>query len=349
MKAASNSRFLKPGDNHPYAPESLEDTASHYGITKSRLLQWVDEGLPLLNNNTIDSFNACNWITWNRLNDAPALARRWKSYLAWFQPFISNQERSRTYRCTRTHTLYLPAQTHSTIKWALPTPMNNTHQHLEHCDLFRGVDSNTCDHTTYQEVSSTTPRKSYTVESNCTVHVNAFIKTAPTIKTKLRELLEPFLHEFIYGYRHHQHDDGGIPEKRMDGSCLDCALTAQSILEEHGWASTLCGGIIASTALANPHFWLEVTDGSKTTYVDPSLPCIARMLGAETEPWMSAYIGGVDARRVWLSKGPSQFACTPHSQFISAATGTAEVDGINAWHCIDWVCGECSWQFNSTQ
>jgi hypothetical protein len=23
------------------------------------------------------------------------------------------------------------------------------------------------------------------------------------------------------------------------------------------------------------------------------------------------------------------------------------VDGINAWPCLDWVCGECTWSFGS--
>jgi hypothetical protein len=77
--------------------------------------------------------------------------------------------------------------------------------------------------------------------------------------------------------------------------------------------------------------------------VDPSLPAIARMLGADWRSVARAYAGGCDARRVQLSPQPISEAIGGPT--VASLIGEATVDGVNAWACIDWVCGDCSAEF----
>ena len=101
----------------------------------------------------------------------------------------------------------------------------------------------------------------------------------------------------------------------------------------------------ARTGLATPHVWLEVADADSTwTPVDPSLPAIGRLLGADWRTWARAWTGSHDGLRITVARGDLSLARIPGGATLHSLVGEAVIaDGANAWACCDWACGECSW------
>ena len=125
-------------------------------------------------------------------------------------------------------------------------------------------------------------------------------------------------------------------------------------------ARLLFGGVVACSAIANPHDWLEVV-GPGDTWIplDPSLPCIARMLGLDWQPWVDAYCGGCDAGRILIARHRvgddpwwlDETVVAAHGAFVHPTPGELFVrqDGTwrSAWACQDWSCGWCHDQFEA--
>ncbi len=286
---------------------------------------WIAAGLPAPGG-LIDAFQASNWLT-DRLDQAPVLRARWRRYLRWFQPFVAGTDKPVARQVVRHHRLFLP-QPAQVISWWLPRLTG------ERWDVPIGSTS-----ATHVLLHSAQASASATV--GCTPVYNPQPDLVP--------LVEDVIANFTYGYRHHRpHDEY---HGRVSGSCIDLAFALGDHLTSIGRPWRLCVGVVAHTALANPHFWLEVeTAGGGWAAVDPTLPAIARAFASlhdsDWRLWVRAYTGGCDARRITLLRGDSPVTGIPAGATVGSLIGEAVVDGRNAWPCIDWVCGECRWEFS---
>ena len=319
--------LLLPGAAHPHPRRAPADLAAWLGVPPGRVARWIDEGLPAPGG-TLDAFQAVNWLN-GRIGEAPVLASRWRRFLRWFQPFVDGRDRAVRRTVVRRHRLFLPRD-HLPVSWWLPRLEG------ERWDV-------------PVEAGPTHVRLASDAAS-----AQAEVACAPASdhQADLLPLVEEVVADFAYGYRHHRPDDEY--HGRTEGSCLDLAFALGDRLTEAGRPWRLCSGVIAHTALANPHFWLEVeTAGGGWATVDPSLPAIARTFaalgGTDWRAWARAYTGGRDARRIVLLRGEAPVRGIPGGATLGSLIGEAVVETeqgqANAWPCIDWVCGECRWEF----
>jgi hypothetical protein len=346
--------LLDPPADRPYSPQTRVAFARHYDLTPTAVDQLVAEGLPLLPDGTLDPFAACNHLTWYARDRVPALARRWQSYRAWFGNFVAGRDVPHRLRWHRRHRLYLPPGVRD-LDWYLPRPRSLPgQQEVLAEDAPTAAGCRTTRYATHHGLASATVAAPVmaTGAVDLALQPRRVLPSGAAEHTRLVEVLRSLLSDWRYGYRHHlPHglEDDALAASPV-GSCLDCAALSARALRAAGWRCELMGGIVAYAPIANPHFWLEVETGAGPTPVDPSLPVIARLLGEDWRPWLDAYIGGVDARRILLARGPSPVAGIPGGSAFSLACGEAIVtDAVgrrrNAWRCIDWVCGECVAEF----
>jgi hypothetical protein len=158
---------------------------------------------------------------------------------------------------------------------------------------------------------------------------------------------------FQYIYRHHHQaeyalafSDNTFAQPRWSGSCLDGAMTLAALLSEHQRPWRLVTGIVAQSAIANPHFWLETEmAGGEWIPLDPSLPAIVRMVGGDWKLAAKAWTGGLDARRITIGTVGQGITAIPGGSSVGSLIGEAMVDGQSAWACLDWVCGDCEATF----
>ncbi len=315
--------WLLPGPAHPHPPRPPAELAAWLGVDEARVRAWLDDGLPAIEG-AIDAFVAVNWLS-GRIDEVPALASRWRRYLRWFQPFVAGTDRPRRVTVTRHHRLFLPRPVADGILWWLPrladeawnvpVDVGPTHVRLR------------------VSAASAVARVQQTPHSHP--------------QPDLIPLVEEVVAGFTYGYRHHRPDDAH--GERPAGSCLDLTLALGNHLSARGRPWRVCCGVVAHTALANPHFWLEVEAVGGWVPVDPTLPAIARTFAglspAPWREWVRAYTGGCDARRVVLRRGEAPIAGIPGGATLGSLIGEVTVAGVNAWPCLDWVCGECRWEF----
>ena len=327
--------MLLPGAAHPNRPMSQAVLARRYGLDPDTVTAWCDQGLPVQADGRVDPFAVCNWITWNRLAECPALARAWRGYLLVFAGFLGGDHAERWVRWSRGHALHLPGEaTH--IDWWIPRPAERPWQAVL-AEESLGVDDR--GHWLIQRCATgALPTIAGTVDLR--------LIPRPTIAdAEVTSLVIELAGEFHYEYRHHSTGEA-LELRSLSGSCFDCVREMAARLTLAGRNNCIVSGMIVHDAFANPHFWLEVeSTGGAWLPVDPSLPSIARMLHADWRAVAQAYTGGCDARRV-------QFAAQPISEAIGGPTvasliGEATVDGENGWACMDWVCGDCSAEFTA--
>lgn len=318
--------MLLPGASHPHPHRSPDDLADWLGVDATRVRGWVAAGMPSTPTG-IDAFAAVNWLS-DRLDEAPVLRARWQRFLGWFAPFVAGEDRAATRQVSRSHRLFLPHEP-STIRWWLPR-----------------IDQAIDESWSVPVAETSTHVKIYGIEADgyATVKLRPERRAAPDLVPLVEEVVDGF----TYGYRHHRPDDDY--HGRTTGSCLDLTFALGERLTAIGRPWRLCSGVIAHTALANPHFWLEVeTAAGVWITVDPSLPALAKRFAAlhrtDWRTWARAYTGGCDARRITLCRGEAPLRDIPGGSTIGSTIGEAVVDGENAWSCIDWVCGECRWEF----
>jgi len=353
--------FLLPGPAHPHPPLAAEDLADRLGVTTEEVLSWLQEGLAS-QDGQIDPFEAANWLCWGRLDRCPLLARRWQTYLRWFTPHVNAVDKRQTYRVHQVHRLFLP-QPVTDLQWYVPriavtssqtqakqvaplqpiTPSDEPPQDITEAGAFWRL--------TWPKASIEAPA----VSAQWQVRVEPQPPEVFPEHAELVEMVSALVADFRYLYRHHR--PGEDPRERpqvgadgMAGSCLDCALELGRRLTESGRDWRLCAGVVAHSAIANPHFWLKVDTTSGWVPVDPSLPAIARMLGADWEAFVDAYVGGCDARRITVTESDLHIPSVPGGASLGSRLGeviaTSNGVRLNAWACLDWVCGECLWTFH---
>ena len=318
--------MLLPGAAHPHPPRSPADLAEWLGVDPARVSTWIAAGMPTIPGG-VDAFAAVNWLS-DRLDEAPVLRARWQRFIGWFAPFVAGEDRATVRRVSRSHRLYVPHEPTS-IRWWIPRLLDSEDEEWS-----------------VAHASTKTHVKVYGTEADAC----ATVKTRPERRAApdLVPVVEDVINGFTYGYRHHRPEDDY--HGRTAGSCLDLTLAVGERLTEMGRPWRLCSGVIAHTALANPHFWLEVeAAGGVWIPVDPTLPALAKRFAAihhgDWRQWARAYTGGCDARRVTLCRGEAPLRDIPGGATIGSTIGEAVVDDVNAWSCIDWVCGECRWEF----
>lgn len=348
--------LLAPGHVHPHGPCRPAELARFVHVSVEQVLHWVALGLPTLSDGRIDPFVASNWLSAGHLDECPALARRWRTYLVWFAPFVAGQDRARRVRWTRTHRLYLP-EVPTRLTWWLPAPGVALGQQViaerpPAADGFTAVDEGRFHRLEGAPVDAT-PTARGAVDLALTP--SAILAPDDDDQRILAPLVEDVAGTFRYEYRHHRPDDWVLcapPSSRTDGSCLDCALALAARLDGIGRPWRLVAGLVANTAIANPHFWIEAgCSGGRWAPLDPSLPAIVRMVGGDWRAAARAWTGSLDARRVTLGVVDSGLQGIPGGGSIGSAIGEAMAicaDGTarSAWPCLDWVCGDCEAEFS---
>ena len=323
------SPWLLPGSAHPQAHLTWDEVADRLRVSPSRVTAWRYRGLP--GTTGIDGFALANWVAAHALDEAPALARRWRMFLAHFRPFVNGNDTSRRIRVRRHHALVIEPP--GPVTWSLPRCAEAPGQVVME-DHLEGL---------------TPAGAHHRGVAGAVVRGAAVLDRAPLRlpQPDLVPLVEAVVADFTYGYRHHL--PGEVLGERQDGTCLDLALAVGSRLSERGRPWRLVSGVIARTALANPHFWLEVEiPGGGWAPVDPSLPALARtfasLAGDDWRAWARAFTGGRDPGVVILCRGEAPVP-VPGGATVGSTIGEAVTGGHNAWLCLDWVCGDCSWSF----
>ncbi|TVR14662.1 MAG: transglutaminase domain-containing protein [Planctomycetota bacterium] len=343
--------WVLPGSADPLPDVFPAALAEHYGVSLDQVIAWCDAGLAQERDGRLNPFTVCNWLSQGRLHLAPALARRWRSYLQWFRPFVQGRDEQRVYRWQRQHRCFFsvpPVQWH----WWLPLVPNTAYQYCLEDRLERAQRCRVGGVSVWRLQG--TAEEALDVQGHCSVRVES-VRALPPDNAEYQSLYaiaEEFVSTFTYGYRRHRRHAHGLEcSEDGSGSCLDAALILAQRYRSAGRPATIVGGIIANDALANPHFWVEVGTCHGPTVVDPSIPAIAKMLGEDWQAWLAAYVGGMDARRITLARGMSPLpGVLPHT--FNWSIGEVMVQDAagswrNAWPCIDWVCGECQGIFNA--
>lgn len=337
-----SSLLCFPGLSQPNAPLDETQLAKRFGVSAEQVSQWLSLGLPRTSDDRIDPFECCNWLSWGHLEKAPALKRLWRQFVAHFRSFANGSDTGRHLEWNREVVLYLPEHASAT-DWYI-------------CKM--QSDFSWQQHTVINDISALgTVQEDERYYKICTDEIQPHARMAYQLQIKPQRVLDhsdnafkelfPLFTEIIdafkYIYRIHELHDSK-ENAGLTGTCLDCALYSAKIFEERGYQTRLVGGVIGHSALLNAHHWIEVETSQGWAPLDASIPAIIRMLGEDWEPWAKSYCGGLDSGRIALTRGPG-FWDVPEQNFVSAATGaaTTEIDQqrLNAWPCIDWVCGEC--------
>lgn len=348
--------FLLPGHAHPHGPCRPAELARFVHVNIEQVLRWVALGLPTLPDGRIDPFAASNWLSAGHLDECPALARRWRTYLVWFAPFVAGQDRARRVRWTRTHRLYLP-EAPTRLTWWLPAPGTALGQQVLAVRPPVAGTLVTADDGLFHRLEGMPTDATPTArgEADLALTPSAILAPGDDDQRILAPLVEDVAGTFRYEYRHHRPDDWalGVPlSLRTDGSCLDCALALAARLDGISRSWRLVAGLVANTAIANPHFWIEAEcAGGRWAPLDPSLPAIVRMVGGDWRAAARAWTGALDARRVTLGVVGSGLSGIPGGSSVGSSMGEAVVvDGAgtarSAWSCLDWVCGDCEAEFS---
>ncbi|MFW5858565.1 MAG: hypothetical protein ACOCYP_00940 [Planctomycetota bacterium] len=299
------------------------------------LARWVAAGLPQREDGSFCQLTVANWVAWHRLDEAPVLARAWRSYLDHFRPFVIRTQQPRPVRWHDTRRFFLPAGV-AQLEWELPLPCATASQQVRQEGSFGGR----------------------ALEGGGEHGVIDAPESAPALRATSRLVLRPLrcavpgelrrcfaelASDWIYVYQ-----DRRVPE--MDatghrGDCLAAALTLGEQMAALGRKWRLLAGVIARDDLINPHYWIEVADTDGWIPFDPTLPAIARMLGEDPQAWIAAYAGGCDAGRVAVACGAA-CAVYPHrAPGRLSLSGPGIGTGVDGWACIDWVCGSCTGSF----
>lgn len=329
--------LLLPGLAHPNRPEDCSASAAVFGVPQEHMQSWLDRGLPAAGG-LIDPVLAADWITRNDLAGCPVLARRWRLWLDWFRLARDGRDSApRRLRILRDHSLYLPHPVDQ-VRWWIPRlPSTRGQQVL--------VDGR-CDHPR----ASVLPA-SWRLDGPESATVRDEIELRPTavpLEADLRAVVEEVAGDFAYGWRHHR---PGQAWSLTAGTCLDAAMALGNRLSAVGRPWRIVAGVIARSAIAGQHLWLETEGTDSQVRLDPSLPAIVRAL-APLEDWRSWIVhGGTDTRCVTTVVGDLGVAGIPGGMTAGGAVGeaVATIAGrpLNAWACLDAPCGVTRWQFTT--
>lgn len=320
-----------PEDQHPNGHLTWAEAAARLDVDAERLSRWRERGLPG-DDTGIATFDLVAWSALHALDEVPAMARRWRMFLAWFRPFMHGEDHPRTIRAQRIHALVRDPQ--QPVTWALPRAAQGGGQTVveDHLEGLTPVGAH------HWGIAGPV------VRGHLEVHRTPVRHALPDLVPVVEDLVA----DFRYGYR--QHVPGEALGQRREGTCLDLALALGDRLTDRGRVWRPVSGVIARTALANPHFWVEVeVPGGTWAPVDPTLPVLARSFGAaygdDWRDWVRACTGGCPPGIVILARGECPVAA-PGGASVGSIGGEAVAGGLNAWPCLDWVCGDCRWTFS---
>ena len=339
---------LAPGDAHPNPPLAPDDLAERFHVLPDEIRRWLDAGLPSLADGRVDPFACANWLSWGRLDRCPALGRRWRGYLLRFASFVAGTAQPVRRRWRRTHRLTLPCEVDRVVWW-LPTSASDAWQTVAvaQAPMAEGVTARAVDGGWRLDLVAPTRMPIARGDEIVSRTIRRGLVPGDAEHRLLLPLVEDVAAGFTYAYRHHAAGETVAGVDRASGSCLDCALALGARLDAAGRPWRVVGGIVADSALANPHFWIEAETSVGWQPLDPSLPAIARMLGADWRAFARAYTGGLDAARVaFAALGPLGLPAGPT---VASLIGEAmvEIAGVehDAWACLDWVGGDCEAEF----
>lgn len=345
--------FLRPGAQHPWQPLSEEGAAELLRVRSDNIREWCAAGMPRRADGFFDALDVVNWVCWNRLFACPVLARRWRTFAAWFGP--AEQMRPRCVRWQRTHRLYLPHEVDS-FRWWIPTPIRTLGQHIERDEPLNVLGCSTLRSGGFWVLEGVPVGTVVTASGVTDVSLNPRVILAPQTAEHrlLMDMMEGVVEEFRYEYRFHtagEFTPGSVTPERWIGSCLDCAMTMGAELEHLGRRWRLMSGIIAHSAIANPHYWIECQgDSGQWIPCDPTIPAIFKMLGRDWRSALSRSVGIQDCGRITISAGMTGLPGIPGGASCRSTGGEAQatVKGIdyNATACIDWACAECTASFS---
>lgn len=333
---------------------SVSALARFVHVEISEVARWIAEGLPQSADGLIDPFACSNWLCDGRLDRCPTLARRWRTYLLFFAPFLAGQDRVRQVTWIRSQRIYLPGSARSLSWWlarAAPTPA----QLVEHEDAPVLTGATVTPSGGWWRIVGTDsgPEPAITATTRLRLTPHTVLAVGSDEQRDLAALMEEVVGSFRYEYRHHQpweyqqaFTGGAVGEVRQVGSCLDAALTLGAALTQRRHPWRVVAGMVADSRIANPHFWLEVDTTYGWAPLDPTLPAIVRMVGGDWRAAVRAWTGACDARRITLGVVGSGIDGIPGGASCGSLMGEAVVDGANAWPCLDWVCGDCEAVFS---
>jgi hypothetical protein len=274
------TQVLHPGARHPYAPMPLSELARFVHVPVTEVARWVAEGLPQTADGRIDPFVCSNWLCHGRLDRCPTLARRWRTYLLFFAPFLAGQDRVRRLRWKRTQRLYLPVPVEQ-LSWWLPRAATTASQLVESEDAPHVDACATSDAGGWWRIDGRPTTQEPTFTTNATVHLTPRQVLSPESAdyAEFVAVMEDVVGSFRYEYRHHQpwefrtaFTTGQVDEVRSAGSCLDCALAVGARLSQKKRPWRVVAGLVADSRIANPHFWIEVDTTAGWAPLDPTLP-----------------------------------------------------------------------------
>ncbi|NRA38525.1 MAG: hypothetical protein HRU15_10320 [Planctomycetes bacterium] len=334
-----------PEQSHPNSAMDVPSIARRFGVNGQKMQEWIDQGLPQEENDQVDPFACSNWISWHALDEAPVLRRLWRQFAAHFRPFIEGNDHGRHIHWQRVQKVFLPSHI-ARCQWFVPQVAKDflwqQHQQLSDCEAAR---AKIVQHNEYWELDyEDEPQPSCCVEYEIEIQAHRPLQSSDSDFIILYDVMCEVVHDFVYEYRIHALSDRAQLTCTR-GTCLDAALLAAARFTELGRRWRICGGVIAHSALLNPHHWLEVECSAGWIPFDASIPAIMRMLGEDWQLWAQHYCCGIDSARISMTRGPGQWDVID-GNFVSAATGTVlayDHKGAvsNAWPCLDWVLGEC--------
>lgn len=317
--------LLFPEEANPYRPEDLESTAKGLDVSIQTVKAWIADGLNTEPDGRIDPFAVTNYLFPRRLNQVPAMQRRWRSFARSFMPFVSGIESERLLTWESHRRIYLPHRVDS-LTWRLPRAHHSQ-------EVLREVPPENAEKDDDFWRLKFTSASTFTVEHGAVVRLRSKHHTPDSLVT---QIIENLAKEVVYSYHHRLPTDSITTtlSRWPHADCLDISLMAMHRLHNMGRACSLWSGLLAIQGLSNPHFWVQVDDPDCPWEFDPCLPVIAKHMGLDWKTWLTAYASGVDARRLRLTLGPIEA--------FGNMSGIAQTsDGQNVWPCLDWVCGEC--------
>lgn len=348
------TQVLFPGAQHPYAPMALSELARFVHVPVIEVARWIAEGLPQTADGRIDPFVCSNWLCHGRLDRCPTLARRWRTYLLFFAPFLAGQDRVRRLTWTRTQRIHLP-QPPQRLEWWLARAVTSDVQQIESEEQPVLAGTTTTAAGRWWHIAGSPPDAEPQVVVRTQLRITPQQVLAPDSgeRRELAAVMEEVVDGFRYEYRHHHlgeyraaYAHGVVGKPRQVGSCLDCAIALGAQLQRRGRPWRVLAGVVADTRIANPHFWIEADTTAGWAPLDPTLPAIVRMVGGDWRAAVRAWTGAGDARRVSLGVVGEGVEHLPGGTSCGSLMGEAVADGINAWPCLDWVCGDCEAEFS---
>lgn len=323
---------LDPGDDHPNGPCPPDETARRLGVDAAVVACWTDAGLPVASDGRIDPYVAVSWVSWHRLAECPALARKWRAWLRWF----TTPGRACRLAVRRTQTIFLPSP--GILRWWVPEPPDAPGQRILGRIWSEGEPEGR-----HRLIERREAAREHRWEAEDDIELTP-TPAEPRDRAWCETLVADLAAAFTYAYRRHRPDEAPA----WTGTCLDLARLAGAELERRGRDWRLVSGVVAHRGLANAHFWVEFDDGpAGWVPLDATIPAVARMLVPDWRAAVVPAVGRHDGRRIRVGDSMSPLVQVPGGPQYGSCAGEVAVGDAGALHCTDWAVGECGWSVSA--